>query len=133
MFHPSIYRSSAISPFSPDQSKLKKYALEIAKSASAEEAQLRVAKAMRKLDENPQVELEDLLNTRNQYSSKPFGGQFVAITQLPDSQNDANRKPSWRRERKGISMQWLVVLKGWVASCQKRKERGRRESAQRLQ
>jgi hypothetical protein len=79
---------------------------------------------MRNLDEKSQVDLEDLLNTRNQYSSKPFGWQFAAITQLPDSQNDANRKPSWRREGKGISMQWLVVLKGGLLDAKNEKNEG---------
>jgi hypothetical protein len=79
---------------------------------------------MRKLDEKAQVELEDFLNTRNQYSSKPFGWQFAAITQFSDSQNDANRKSGWRREEKGKSTQWLIILKGGLLDAQKDKIKG---------
>jgi hypothetical protein len=86
---------------------------------------------MRKLDEKAQVELEDFLNTRNQYSSKPFGWRFAAITQLSNSQDATNQKSAWRRESKGKSMQWLIVLKGGLLDI-KKKERGRRVSAQRL-
>jgi hypothetical protein len=64
IYRPTIDRGWAISRFSLDQPKLKKYAPEIAKPASAEDAQLRVAKGMRKLDEKAQVELEDFLDTR---------------------------------------------------------------------